>query len=146
VGAACWLVRRSTFLSFGGFDEAFQNGYEDVDLCVRLRLAGYRLLVSHQSRIHHWVGSSPTRALRDRGNRELFLRRWSGITSTWGRREWPIEYLRCYVGRWWRASARKLLLAVWLLVHDRRSSDKTNGIRDPRSAKGASGRISGNCA
>lgn len=122
VSAACWLIRRETFLSFGGFDETFKNGYEDVDLCVQMRLAGYRLLVSHDSVIFHYVASSPNRAAHDRVNKELFLQRWSNITSGWGRQEWPVEYLRRYARRWWRYRLSKVMLALWLMARDQRIS------------------------
>jgi N-acetylglucosaminyl-diphospho-decaprenol L-rhamnosyltransferase len=41
--AACVLVRSDAFASVGGFDESFFMYFEDVDLCVRLEKAGWRL-------------------------------------------------------------------------------------------------------
>jgi GT2 family glycosyltransferase len=41
--AACVLVRADAFRSVGGFDERFFMYFEDVDLCVRLEKAGWRL-------------------------------------------------------------------------------------------------------
>jgi GT2 family glycosyltransferase len=41
--AACVLVRTAAFRGVGGFDEGFFMYFEDVDLCVRLRAAGWRL-------------------------------------------------------------------------------------------------------
>lgn len=43
--AGMFLVLRSpTFRELGGFDEAYFLYYEDVDLCMRLRAAGYRVV------------------------------------------------------------------------------------------------------
>lgn len=41
---ACQLVRRAAFEEVGGFDESYFYGPEDVDLCVRLRAAGWRVV------------------------------------------------------------------------------------------------------
>ncbi|MBX2816150.1 MAG: glycosyltransferase [Saprospiraceae bacterium] len=37
VSAACLLVKKSDFDSVGGFDEEYIYGYEDVDLCLKLK-------------------------------------------------------------------------------------------------------------
>ena len=43
--AACMLVRREAFEAVGGFDEAeLAVAFNDVDLCVKLRQAGWRLI------------------------------------------------------------------------------------------------------
>ncbi len=50
----CIAVRRSAFEAIGGFDEGYGiGGYEDDDLCQRLRGAGFRLVVCHDSFVHH---------------------------------------------------------------------------------------------
>jgi len=41
--AACVLVRTAAFRDVGGFDERFFMYFEDVDLCIRLENAGWRL-------------------------------------------------------------------------------------------------------
>ena len=51
VTAACCLVRRDAFSEVGGFDEAFRNGYEDVDLCLRFGELGYE--------VHYCAASKP---------------------------------------------------------------------------------------
>ncbi|WP_204489886.1 glycosyltransferase family 2 protein [Archangium primigenium] len=45
VSAACLVMRRAVFEAVGGFDaERFPSAYNDVDLCLRLRERGYRVL------------------------------------------------------------------------------------------------------
>lgn len=41
---ACQLVRRSDFMAVGGFDDSYFYGPEDVDLCLRLREGGRRVV------------------------------------------------------------------------------------------------------
>jgi GT2 family glycosyltransferase len=42
VTAACLMVRKSTFVAVDGFDEELAVAYNDVDLCLKIRAAGYR--------------------------------------------------------------------------------------------------------
>lgn len=41
---ACQLIRRAAFEGVGGLDESYFYGPEDVDFCVRLRRAGWRVV------------------------------------------------------------------------------------------------------
>jgi tetratricopeptide (TPR) repeat protein len=50
----CLAVRAAALRSVGGWDEAFETGgAEDDDLCLRLAAAGGRLLICHDSFVHH---------------------------------------------------------------------------------------------
>jgi N-acetylglucosaminyl-diphospho-decaprenol L-rhamnosyltransferase len=51
--AACLVVRRDAFDRIGGFDERYFLYFEDVDLCVRLRAAGFRVRYDPTVRLHH---------------------------------------------------------------------------------------------
>jgi GT2 family glycosyltransferase len=55
VTAACLLTRRSDFLGLGGFDEVdFKVFFNDVDLCLRFRSAGQRVLwTPYATLVHH---------------------------------------------------------------------------------------------
>ena len=47
-------IRRSTFEVVGGFDEGYGiGGFADEDLCKRLTAAGCKLLICHESFVHH---------------------------------------------------------------------------------------------
>lgn len=56
--AACLLVRRAAFDDIGGFDERFFLYFEDADLCLRLRRAGFRLREVPGARAWHVRGAS----------------------------------------------------------------------------------------
>ena len=78
VTAACCLVRRAVFAELGGFDEAFRNGFEDIDLCLRASARGYRHFVANRSVIYHHVSASPNRRQHEEENLALFRARWRG--------------------------------------------------------------------
>lgn len=58
VPGAFALVRRDLFDRLGGFDERFFLYYEEVDLCRRIRAAGYRVQYWPELRVHHIGGVS----------------------------------------------------------------------------------------
>ena len=53
VTGACLLIRCADFTALGGFDERYQNAFEDVDLCLRLRERGRRIRYCHRSLVVH---------------------------------------------------------------------------------------------
>ena len=77
--AACLLVRKTALLETGGFDEEYWNGYEDVDLCFKLREKGGRLVYQPESVIvHHESQSGPERFRMARQNIERLHAKWLG--------------------------------------------------------------------
>lgn len=63
-GAAC-LLRRELFDDLGGYDESFFSFYEDVDLNVRARIAGWRFAYEPEAVVWHhgnasWLASAPS--------------------------------------------------------------------------------------
>ncbi|OYU32028.1 MAG: hypothetical protein CFE39_05540 [Comamonadaceae bacterium PBBC2] len=76
VTGACCLVRKSDFGRVGGFDEAFVNGGEDVDLCFKLRQAGKRAYVACSSAVRHHVSLSRHRSdpQNEHNSRRLFIK------------------------------------------------------------------------
>ncbi|MGH9018474.1 MAG: glycosyltransferase, partial [Acidimicrobiales bacterium] len=50
----CLAVRTDVFAEIGGFDTAYGiGGYEDDDLCRRIVAHGQRLVIAHESFVHH---------------------------------------------------------------------------------------------
>jgi len=63
---ACQLIRRRAFEQVGGLDSSIFYGPEDVDFCLRLKTAGWRVYQTSATSCHH-----PPR----RRNRRLLTRR-----------------------------------------------------------------------
>jgi N-acetylglucosaminyl-diphospho-decaprenol L-rhamnosyltransferase len=55
---AVMLIRREAYEEVGGFDERYFFYFEDVDLCTRLRAAGYTMLYRPEIRVTHFGGGS----------------------------------------------------------------------------------------
>lgn len=70
VSGTCMLVRRSAFLDVGGFDENIFLFYEDDDLCLRARQAGFTIVRIDSAIARHVRGGSsapsPGRIFRSR--------------------------------------------------------------------------------
>lgn len=55
---AALMVRREVYLSTGGLDPAFFAHMEEIDLCWRMRLAGWKVYAVGTSAVHHLGGGS----------------------------------------------------------------------------------------
>lgn len=53
VSGCAMLVRRAACERLRGFDERYFAYLEDADLCLRARVAGFRVLVAPRARVHH---------------------------------------------------------------------------------------------
>lgn len=58
VTGACLAIRRELFVACDGFDENYRNGYEDVDLCLRVRTGGWRIRYVAESTLTHYESQS----------------------------------------------------------------------------------------
>jgi GT2 family glycosyltransferase len=77
--AACLLVRRQVFADLDGFDTAFLNGYEDIDLCLRMGELGHEIRYCPDSVLYHlesvtrWEGDESRHVEH---NSRLYAERW----------------------------------------------------------------------
>jgi GT2 family glycosyltransferase len=83
VTTACALVKREVYLQVGGFDENLAVTFNDVDLCLRLREAGYRILwTPYAELIHH---ESASRGFDNSAPKQVrFLAEVDYMKSKWG--------------------------------------------------------------
>lgn len=97
VTGACVVLRRGLWEKLGGFDPAYVNGCEDVDLCLRAAAAGHVNLIALRSHVRHHISASPGRKLRDEANTRLLVQRWSDTLARHAARLWCRDYLVTYL-------------------------------------------------
>ena len=79
VTAACLLTRREVFLEVGGFDEErLPVTYNDVDLCLKMRRAGYLIVYTPFARLYHDESASRRRTVEPR-EAEVIRERWPEV-------------------------------------------------------------------
>lgn len=87
VTAACLMTKREVFQQVGGFDEKLAVAFNDVDLCLKIREAGYLIVYNPYAELNHY--ESKSRGYEDtdkkvkRFNSEvrIFAERWNHILS-----------------------------------------------------------------
>jgi len=81
--SACWLVRREAQQSVGLLsDEYYPVQYEDIDLCVRLGLAGWKIACECSVRVRH-IENVTTRNLKDYPFARLTVRQGMIFREKW---------------------------------------------------------------
>lgn len=58
VTAACMMVKRSVFEEVGGFDDGYAVAFNDVDLCMKIRKAGYLIVYNPYAELTHYESKS----------------------------------------------------------------------------------------
>jgi len=85
VTAACMVVRREAFDAAGGFDEELAIAFNDVELCIRLRQKGWRIVWTPAVEMYHYesisVGkhNAPHRHSLFQQEVRLMRERWGGL-------------------------------------------------------------------
>jgi GT2 family glycosyltransferase len=96
VEGAALLIRRDIYLQLNGFDEGFFMYAEEVDLCYRLRKAGWQVWYHPQARIlHHGGGSSLNRRTQREG--DLYRSRVRFFRKHYGNRAAEFLKLQIYI-------------------------------------------------
>lgn len=82
---AAMFIKKSVFLETGGFDPYFFAHQEEIDLCWRIHLAGYRIVSCPQSVVYHVGGGT----LSKNSPRKIFLNFRNNLIMLWKNLEGP---------------------------------------------------------
>lgn len=80
--AACLLIRKDVFDEVQGLDEGFAVAFNDVDLCMKIRAAGYLIVFTPYAEFYHYesksrgLEDSPQKVARFNGEINRFVTKW----------------------------------------------------------------------
>ncbi len=132
---ACLFVRASVYYELNGLDEYFFAHQEEIDLCWRMQLAGYKVFVQPASVIYHVGGGT----LPKGNSRKTFLNFRNNLIMLFKNLQWqhalvklPFRLLMDAVAAWkallggdagyFTAVAKAHLHFVkWILFHQKKS-------------------------
>jgi FkbM family methyltransferase len=90
LSGACLMIKRALFERLGGFDARFKPAYcEDVDLCLKVRQAGYKVMFCYSSCITHTLSASSNEGAHGSVDKHLLVavnsqklkEKWSGTAQ-----------------------------------------------------------------
>lgn len=83
VTGACLMVKADVFRSVGGFDDLLVVGFNDIDLCLRIREAGFKVLFDGHAVLHHYESATRSKSnqLRHPEDTRLMADRWASILT-----------------------------------------------------------------
>ena len=85
VTAACMMMRRDVWDEVGGLDEDYAVAFNDVDLCLRIRKAGYLIVWTPYAEMYHYESKSRgdedsiEKQTRFKGEIDRFLDQWKDV-------------------------------------------------------------------
>jgi GT2 family glycosyltransferase len=87
VTAASMMVKTSVFNEINGFEEKLAVAFNDVDLCMKIREAGYLIVFTPYAEAYHHESKSrgsddtPEKKARFEGEIKTFEKRWGALLS-----------------------------------------------------------------
>jgi len=77
VTGAVFATRRSVLEEVNGFDEVFALAFNDVDMCLRLKMLGYRIIYTPHAELVHHEKASRGETPPPGSDLARFLKRWN---------------------------------------------------------------------
>jgi GT2 family glycosyltransferase len=84
VTAACLAIRADTWRAIGGMDERLAVTWNDIDLCLRVRAAGLRVIWTPYATLMHREGVTRGLEAESASRHARFLQEQALVHATWG--------------------------------------------------------------
>ncbi len=88
VTAACMMIKSAVFKAVDGFDEELKVAFNDIDLCMKVRSKGEKIIFTPYAELYHY--ESKSRGMEDTPEKQL---RFSREVNCF-RRKWERELLK----------------------------------------------------
>ena len=85
VTAACMMIPRRVYEAVGGLDESFSLVFNDVDLCLRIREAGYLIVWTPWAELIHYESKSRGPDEDTPAKKRFFIRETNRFLRRWHR-------------------------------------------------------------
>ncbi|MDA8226871.1 MAG: glycosyltransferase [Desulfitobacterium hafniense] len=76
VTGACFAIRRELYLEIGRLDQGYINGLEDIDLCLKVKAAGFKVYYEPKAEVFHLEAQTPGRFEHALENIARFREKW----------------------------------------------------------------------
>lgn len=148
ISGACMLMRRRTFEQVGMFSEDYFMYAEDLDLCHKIREAGYANYFINEATVYHFGGGSSDQAgsefsvvmMRESIWRFLIKTRGGGYGAAYRASTcllavvrlllliglWPLQTVRRRATAWWASFRKWRAILTWSLGHGARAAARSS--------------------
>ena len=82
VTGACFMSRRSLLLALGAMSSQFPLSFNDVDLCLKIRRSGYRVIVEPEATLVHRESFSRVACIFE-WEWHRWIKRWGEVSDPW---------------------------------------------------------------
>lgn len=83
VTGACQLVKKNVFDEVGGYEESLAVGFNDVDFCLKIWRAGYRVVFTPYAELYHYEFTSRGRETFDKAKEYRWKKEQAKFTQRW---------------------------------------------------------------
>ncbi len=83
VTGACQMVRREAFEEVGGYTESLAVGFNDIDFCLKLIQAGYRVVFTPYAKLYHYEFVSRGREVASSEKLKRWEQEKASFTARW---------------------------------------------------------------